>query len=99
MGTYTRDSKYVVTTPNVDFVPEPFVGQVRVIMRRDYRFGENDPFQWPQIFTGEFDFLCVLRRPTSRYGVMWWAPDPLEDFRTIQGSAFTCLGRLEELAF
>ena len=68
-------------------------------MRRDYRYGENDPFQWPQVFTREYDFLCAVRRPTPRYGSIWWAPDLLEDFHTVQGSAFTCLGRLEPSSF
>ena len=55
-ATLTDDSKYIITSPNVDWIPQPFVGLIRVFMRADYRYGENDPFQWPQVFVPVQDF-------------------------------------------
>ena len=94
---YTPDDKYIITSPNVTYVPEPFVGLVQVRMRADYRYGENDPFQWPQPLDTDSLFLSVIRRPypkTHRYASIWWTPDKGDDFEVIQGSAFTCLGLL-----
>ena len=94
---YTADDKYIVISPNVDFVPEPFVGLVQVRMRADFRYGENDPFQWPQPLDSDSLFLSAIRHPypaTHRYAPIWCTPDRHADFEVIQGSVFTCLGLL-----
>ena len=99
---YTDDSKYIITSPNSEHIPEPFVGLVHVCMRTDYRYGENDPFQWPQPLDLNYAFLSVIRHPypeTHRYAPLWWSPQIHRDFEVIEGSAFTCLGHLRSPVF
>ena len=63
-----NDSKYVITSPNMEWVPEPFVGLVQVHLRKDFRYGVEDPFQWPQVYSEGFEFLsAVLRRDGHRH--------------------------------
>ena len=76
------------------YVPLPYVGAVEVYLRSDYRYGINDPFQWPQIYTTAYDFLCAIPRredAPARHAPLWWTPTEA-DFRLIEGSLFTCLG-------
>ena len=97
VSSYTQEGNYVITSPNADYIPEPFVGIVRVCMRSDYRYGENDPFQWPQVFTPGFEFLSVIRLPYSSphpYESIWWTPNCETDFRPIEGGVFKSLGLL-----
>ena len=91
------EGHYVITSPNTDYIPQPFVGLVRVYMRNDYRYGENDPFQWPQVFTPELDFLSVIRHPYKsphRYEPIWWTPSCTTDFEPVEGGVFKSLGLL-----
>ncbi|KAI0692377.1 hypothetical protein BC835DRAFT_1416575 [Cytidiella melzeri] len=46
----TPDGKYVITSPNMSYVPVPCWGQVSVSMKADGRFGMEDPLLWPQIY-------------------------------------------------
>ena len=97
MAAYTDGGHYVITSPNADYIPQPFVGLVRVCMRNDYRYGENDPFQWPQVFTPGFDFLSVIRHPYTsphRYDPIWWTPSCTADFEPVEGGVFKSLGLL-----
>ncbi|KAI0686518.1 hypothetical protein C8Q76DRAFT_772315 [Earliella scabrosa] len=98
-ASYTSDNKYVITSPNTDFVPEPFVGLVHVHLRKDYRYGVHDPTQWPQIFTPGFEYLCAIRRRVpdgSPHSPVWSTPSDPSDFMVVEGSAFTSLGLLSE---
>ena len=90
----TVDKKYYITSPNTDFIPEPFVGRVVVAMRADYRYGPPDPIQWPQVLSENFEYLCaILRRvpPTDPRAPIW--SDPLDsEFKLIKGCEFKSLG-------
>lgn len=91
---FEQDVKYLVTTPNMDFIPEPFVGRVKVSMRRDHRYGPVDPIQWPQMCSRTFEYLCAVRRrvPASdRLASIWWDPQEV-DFRIQEGAMFKTLG-------
>ena len=97
VGVPTGDPKYVVTTPNMMYVPQAPVGIVHVRLRADGRYGVADPIQWPQIYTDKFDYLCAVRRRVPerhRLSPLWWTPDP-KDWHVIKGSMFTCLGLLK----
>ena len=83
----TADKKYYITSPNCDFIPEPLVGRVVVIMRDDYRYGPPDPIQWPQVMSANFEYLCaILRRvPDSDPRAPIWQDPREEDFKVIEG--------------
>ncbi|KAI0689188.1 hypothetical protein C8T65DRAFT_711846 [Cerioporus squamosus] len=49
------DDKYVVSSPNMAYIPSPHVGIVEISMRSDYHYGIPDPIQWPQ--DSDFDVL------------------------------------------
>ena len=87
---------YGISSPNMNYVPLPYVSIVTVYLRSDYRYGVNDPFQWPQTFTDSYNFLCAVRRrecAPACQAPLWWTPTQA-DFRLIEGSVFQCLGFL-----
>ena len=91
---------YGISTPNMLYIPLPYIGTVEVHLRADYRYGVNDPFQWPQNFTEQYDFLCAVPRPEAApidYAPLWWTPTQ-NDFKLIEGSVFTCIGSLRREA-
>ncbi|RPD55262.1 hypothetical protein L226DRAFT_547887 [Lentinus tigrinus ALCF2SS1-7] len=69
---YTNDPKYLITSPNMDFVPSPFVGIVEVSMRADYRYGAFAPIWWTPL-PDDFEYvegswitcLGLLRRQST----------------------------------
>ncbi|KAH8077239.1 hypothetical protein BXZ70DRAFT_1012980 [Cristinia sonorae] len=56
----TRDGKFVITSPNCNFVPEPIIGRIQVRMRSDGKFGLEDPVVQPQQFSTVFPFMSVI---------------------------------------
>lgn len=98
VGADTDDGQWVLTSPNVDYVPEPVLNRIRVTVRDDGWFGLEDPMQWPQYFSPTYShYALVQRRPTELTGKLqpiWWKPSP-RSFVPIHGSAVSNLGTLE----
>ena len=46
----TQDNKYLITSPNMNYIPSPAWGALRVSFRADGKFGMEDPIQYPQMF-------------------------------------------------
>ncbi|THH19353.1 hypothetical protein EUX98_g8793 [Antrodiella citrinella] len=62
----TYDEKYIVTTPNMPWVPSPVMGKITVQMCNDGRFGLVDPLQHPQLFSSRYPFLAAIpTKPTN----------------------------------
>ncbi|KAI0359020.1 hypothetical protein OH77DRAFT_1518275 [Trametes cingulata] len=96
---YTSDRMWVITSPNMKFVPAPPVGVVDVILRADYRYGIVDPTQWPQIYSPGHEYLCAIPRyvaPPHRLSPLWWTPHEQTDFEHIEGCTLKCLGLLRQ---
>lgn len=96
----TTDAKWVVTSPNMDFIPSPPMGLVDVFLRTDCRYGIVDPVQWPQTFVDDYEYLAaILRTETAdtTLSPIWWSPQK-DDFELIQGSVIKCLGLLRRTA-
>ncbi|KAI0360934.1 hypothetical protein OH77DRAFT_738244 [Trametes cingulata] len=94
---YTPDRMWVVTSPNVPFVPMPPTGILEVVLRADYRYGLVDPIQWPQVYSPGYEYLCAIQRPlpaTHRLSPLWWTPSEDADFERVQGCTIKCLGLL-----
>ena len=93
----TDDPLWVITSPNMDFVPAPSVGQIEVVLREDYRYGVADPTVWPQTFSPGFEYVAAIVRKSpdvpERFAALWSSPTR-DDFTLIEGSVIKCLGLL-----
>ncbi|KAF7330154.1 hypothetical protein MSAN_02465400 [Mycena sanguinolenta] len=76
---------YFITT-HANYVPLlPQIDPKQIVLRRDMRYGHDDPVLWPQLYSDAFCHLAAIpKAPTSAYdrakiGVMWWNPTP-KDF-------------------
>lgn len=86
----------VITLPNMDFIPQPVIGRVKVKLRVDGRFGVEDPIQWPQLLSFKYShFSCILREPSNAQDprkLIWWklnSQDFIPTHRTIVSSLGT----------
>lgn len=83
VGTIEESNQYLVTSPNVDYIPQIPMGIDSVKVRSDARFGVHDPVQWPQEFHPNYKWLiCIPRRPQSSSDttqVIWRIPN-MQDF-------------------
>ncbi|KAK7013682.1 hypothetical protein R3P38DRAFT_3322376 [Favolaschia claudopus] len=73
-------------TTNADYIPELLpTASDHLQLRRDMRYGPDDPTVWPQQYSVEFCHLGAIPRPPSAeadfqiQAIMWWDPHP-EDF-------------------
>lgn len=73
---------WVVTSPNMNVVPEVQWGKAEVRLRKDSRFGQDDFTLWPQWHRDEVPYLaCVPRKSfpgapeeSKAFAVLWWTP-------------------------
>ncbi|KAF8836119.1 hypothetical protein BDN67DRAFT_1014943, partial [Paxillus ammoniavirescens] len=65
---------YVITSPNADFVPEPFVFEEALLQPlQDSRFGVYDCFQWPQLHCQIYKWASFIpRKETSHDTILKW---------------------------
>ncbi|KAI0713869.1 hypothetical protein C8Q76DRAFT_796790 [Earliella scabrosa] len=88
---------WVVTSPNMNYIPQPYIGIVTMSLMKDARYGTLDPIQHPQIFSDGFEYLAAIyRRPPDNhpYYFMWSIPCQ-DDFAPIEGSVIKTLGYLK----
>ncbi|KAI6005552.1 hypothetical protein EDD15DRAFT_2358694 [Pisolithus albus] len=81
---------WVITSPNVDFVPEPHIFEEEDLQpRADSRFGLVDCFQWPQLHDKDFEYsVCIPRKDSlPSLDIAWYMPT-LEDFIIPTGAKF-----------
>ena len=85
----------IITSPNCDFIPEPFCFKDDCIMPLcDGRFGLIDCFQWPQLHAERYIWsACIPWQAAYRddpiWSILWWnmSQSPNE-FILERGSAF-----------
>lgn len=98
VGCQTACEQWVLTSPNVDFIPEPVLDRIQVLVRQDGRFGVEDPIQWPQLFSTTWSHYALIQRqptdPNAPHQPIWWKPSR-KDFVPIHGSAVSFLGTLD----
>ncbi|KAI1783517.1 hypothetical protein LXA43DRAFT_903422, partial [Ganoderma leucocontextum] len=56
---------FLITSPNVDYVPEIVEGIVAVHIRENGRFGKHDPILWPQVYASKYPYLVALPKGPS----------------------------------
>lgn len=59
--------KYVITTPNMTYVPAPPSSPIDVRVKTDGKFGREDPLHWPQLYSNDpkINFMCCIPRSSS----------------------------------
>lgn len=100
-----HDPPFVITSPNVDWVPLFDFESRPLRARQDGRFGLEDPFQHPQVLSIKHTWSpCILRKPLRDADLdkhpmraLWWTPMQA-DYRLEQGSCVGNLGRLKSNA-
>ena len=95
-ATWGPENAFLVTTPNVPFIPEIVQGIVSVYLRDDGTFGKHDPTQWPQVFTARFPYLTAIPKPstthTHPHTAIWSIPSP-EQFVCLPNTPVRGFGR------
>ncbi|KAF9231538.1 hypothetical protein BU15DRAFT_14961, partial [Melanogaster broomeanus] len=81
----------VITSPNNDWVPQPFLFEdAPVQARADGRLGTVDSFQWPQLYTAGYPWVVAVKRnfnfADEPLAAVWYTPS-YDDFVQIQNSA------------
>jgi hypothetical protein len=106
VGALLLDGTYYVTTPNQAFIPEPPVGNRKVVMRADSLYADDDPILWPQPYN---TFNChhgaiPTRKSLSAHSIIWWEPthrdfiplrDPTSPIRSLGKLSDSKLGDLK----
>ncbi|KAJ7729666.1 hypothetical protein DFH07DRAFT_969414 [Mycena maculata] len=94
-----ESASYFVTT-NTSYVPRlPEVDPKHIVVRRDMRFGPDDPVLWPRLYSKKFCHLSAIPKaptdPEDLLALMWWNPDPDDFVCPASGKTLTRgLGRL-----
>ncbi|OAX32639.1 hypothetical protein K503DRAFT_787065 [Rhizopogon vinicolor AM-OR11-026] len=80
----------IITTPNMDWIPELHNNDSELRARGDGHFGLEDCFQWPQKYCKEFEYaVCIPHKETSSIDLQftWYSPTT-DNFITQAGTAF-----------
>ncbi|KAK1234363.1 hypothetical protein PQX77_002437 [Marasmius sp. AFHP31] len=96
VGAWIEDGKYFVTSPNSTELYQPLFGSREIYMRQNYRFGAEDPIQYPQPFIPDrCHWAAIPRRPSSsaHSRARWWDSLPPEAFVHEPDSAIKGIGR------
>ncbi|KAK0477779.1 hypothetical protein IW261DRAFT_1420629 [Armillaria novae-zelandiae] len=103
-GTILDDLDMFVITPNANTVmPRPPLGNREVYMRENYRYGFDDPLQWPQAFVPDYaHYACLCWRTPEvndplrplYLGVTEYDWQEIDDFAIV-----TSLGRMRRSTF
>ncbi|KAI0083266.1 hypothetical protein BDY19DRAFT_998708 [Irpex rosettiformis] len=71
----TPDGKYLITSPNMSYIPMPVWGRLDVSMKADGKFGMEDPLQWPQAYIASSrwkSLMCIPRASHPRRRCDLW---------------------------
>ena len=88
---------HVITTPNQNVIWDPHFGTRNVHLRADFRYGVDDPLNWPQPYASDYPYLGAIRRkprePNDSLAILWWQP-LVSDFIPSSTSLVSGLGQL-----
>lgn len=93
-------SGYIITLPNLSWIPLFNFEPCNLHARRDGCFGAEDCFQYPQVWSEKHPWMpCILCKPEKgelehhSLQVLWWDPS-FKLYKVAPGSAFGDLGTL-----
>jgi hypothetical protein len=95
-----KTERWIITTPNSDWIPQVFRQPHEVRARKDGRYGMDDFTLHPQRHTNQFFWSCVIRKRSAYSSAIdtlnryWWTPER-RHFISAQGSAFGDIGKLD----
>jgi hypothetical protein len=93
---------WLISTPNGTHIPSPPWGIRNVRLRKNFRYGFDDPTQWPQAYVHEFRHLAAIpvkpSDPQDPLSIMWWDLHK-DDFVLEGGSIVDGLGRISRHRF
>ncbi|KAF8135940.1 hypothetical protein K438DRAFT_1997068 [Mycena galopus ATCC 62051] len=78
--------KLCFITTNTTYVPRPPADSDTLCLRRDMRWGPDDPTCWPQFYSPTYcHFGTIPRRPTTSDAndIIWWNPT-FQDFVSLE---------------
>ena len=86
LATYSK-SQFVITSPNMMFIPKPHIDTEKLHTHANGHFGTADCFQWPQDYAKDFEYaVCVswqeFHQAPDHFSWAWYTPT-LEDFGTV----------------
>jgi hypothetical protein len=93
---------WFITSQNMDFVPQPplvFTHNMRI--RVDFKYGKDDPLQWPQPYLSSNCHLGAIPLrpgPDDPMSIMWWHPEP-DDFVPSTAATISGLGLIDNNHF
>ncbi|KAJ3528721.1 hypothetical protein NM688_g7958 [Phlebia brevispora] len=68
VGCEVQEGRYLITSPNMDYIPYPVYGEVTVVRQWNGHFGVHDPLMWPQLYIDQARFrwlMAIPRRPSD----------------------------------
>ncbi|KAJ3531604.1 hypothetical protein NM688_g7551 [Phlebia brevispora] len=85
------EHRFIITSPNVDYIPQPVVGAIRVVRQRNGHFGIHDPIVWPQVLVNKprlVYLMAVSRQPNDAldYRLPIWQPLSTKDIVLVPDS-------------
>lgn len=94
---FTQDRKSIITSPNMDFIPQPVYGTLTISLMEDGHFGSADPIHWPQVLDlkTKYPWMSVIQRKPSDSTdtrICMWEPLRRRDFVPLLSSAVKRLG-------
>lgn len=76
--------EWLVTTPNMTFIPTPPIGIREVRARRNGKYALDDRMLHPQFTCKDFDWMVCIPRPCEALADYYWVPVP-DDAPTLDG--------------
>ncbi|KAE9388811.1 hypothetical protein BT96DRAFT_947324 [Gymnopus androsaceus JB14] len=78
-----------LTSPNMDTMTEPLLGDLTVRLRRDFHYGEHDPIYMPQLFHESTAYLTCIPFPGTGDNLIFWLLPDEATFEPIPGQALS----------
>ncbi|KAF8060157.1 hypothetical protein FPV67DRAFT_1674119 [Lyophyllum atratum] len=98
VGAVVDNGNHFVMSPNVDHIFYPPIGVREVKVRKDFRYGDDDPICGPQPYVASVCHLAAIpRRPLKAHlplNIMWWLPSK-HDFVIDYSNVLRGLGQLD----
>jgi len=102
VGAVVGNGQWFVTSPNMEFIPQPALGCTRnICICADFRYGEDNLLQWPQPYFAldcHLDAIPLCPGPDNTMSIMWWQPEP-KDFVPTTATTIGRLGLIDRKHF
>lgn len=75
VGAVIDNGNHFITTHTQKYIPLPQLTRRETRLRADCRYGEDDPLQWPQLFSAEYPYFAAIPRlpeGADPLRVIWW---------------------------